>query len=585
MNAFAMDIEIERMRNDGVESADIGLFIEERVEFIHSRISLRPLMNGLHNFEKMKKEFESRPLTRFGKFLFAKIDQMADRIESKAEQLNGRKIRRMDQREKRAIEFIGNLISKAFGNPGPEDWKKNNANIMALKRAIESQRMNSVLLHKNIDQDRHDIEKQNKILKQVSIELFKSENAVDQLQTELLDLQSYFELEAMADAVDEILESLFDIKTDAKTGRCNLRGLSHVFLIENLRTIESNKLGFAPVFASWEWENFYKHEMCTIALDSDDLWVTLRIPIIRPSEKLFRVIPSSSFIWIRQAFDNYGIDTTLFKDKNHEIFTIMARNDFDQCSNLGSTRVCNIRKSSFKEMPRFMVPLQLSLDRFVIICNETTNGTVAISTKCNETTSENYVSTWSALAIPSFCSVRNKNLIIHQKLDYEFVSSTIALETRSPLNFEHRQLELPVKNRIQINVTEYKAKSDPKEFEKNDYQTKNELSKVSKRHDEIFDEFRSVKIGGLTSTVCIVSILGIAFLIMARNKCKSRRMKGNGMNVSFNVETPNRQNDESTISERFIDEKDNDECEQSNKNESSESNDQGPSKNSINKFM
>ena len=46
-----MDVEIEQMRLEGIEKHDIGILVEDRVEFIHSKISLRPLLNGLHNFD------------------------------------------------------------------------------------------------------------------------------------------------------------------------------------------------------------------------------------------------------------------------------------------------------------------------------------------------------------------------------------------------------------------------------------------------------------------------------------------------------------------------------------------------------
>ncbi len=549
MNANGMDVEIERMRGEGVENSDIGIYVEERVEFIHSRISLRPLLNGLHNFDKMKREYESRALTRFGKLLLSKMDQMADRLKSKALLLNGHNLHKLNGRNKRAIEFIGNLISKAFGNPGPEEWRKNNANIAALKKAIELQRLSAVSLFNNIDHDRHDIEKQNKVLKQISVELFKSENAVDQLQTELLDLQSYLELDTMITAIDEILESLFEIKSDAKFGRCNLRGMNQVFLVDNLRTIESNKLGIAPVFASWEWENYYKHEMCTLAIEGDDLWVTLRIPIIRPSEKLYRIIPSSSFVWIRQAFDSYGIDISFFKEKNHDIYMILKLADYELCSTLGTTRVCNVRKTLFKEQLNFVVPLQLSLDRIVLISNSTRNDSLQFTAKCNDTIRTLNTSAWSALTVPPSCSLKNKYLVIAEKLDIEFVSTSIELEIRSPTPLGHRQLEYPTKSRMQINVSEYKNESFSKEFRKYDEQTKTELDRISLNHDQLTDELRTVKIGGVSTSACFASILGIVLLVIIWKKCKTSRMNGNGLNVNLNVEAPTKHFDEPSQSE------------------------------------
>jgi hypothetical protein len=65
-------------------------------------------------------------------------------------------------------------------------------------------------------------------------------------------------IDQMFDAIDAILDDLIDVKRDTKTGRCNERGLSPKFLIKQLRKIETNKNGIAPIFASWEFENYYK---------------------------------------------------------------------------------------------------------------------------------------------------------------------------------------------------------------------------------------------------------------------------------------------------------------------------------------
>ena len=446
-----MDVEIEQMRLEGIEKHDIGILVEDRVEFIHSKISLRPLLNGLHNFDRMNLEFSQRARTKFGNLLKTKIDRISKRLQDRADSLNGNRVAKvLDRvvldRKKRAIEFIGNLISKAFGNPGPEDMKKLQANLMAMKRAIERQRDSSIILHKDIDNERHEVEKQNTALKQISVELFRSENAVDQLQNEFLDLQGYLELEAMSEAIDEILESLYDIKRDGKVGRCNLKGLSRDFLIENLRLIESNKIGIAPVFASWEWEKYYQYEMCSIALNKDDLWVTMRIPIIKPNEKMFRTLPSSSHTWIRHELSTLGIDANFFKDQNHEIFSVVSNNNFEMCSILGTTRVCNIRKITYTEQTRFLVPIELSSDRILIIGNETSNVTIKLSSSCEGKNTNIEIENWSILRIPSLCEVKNKNFAIEAKSKSKSIDSYVKFETVTRI--EYRKIANKTRNII-----------------------------------------------------------------------------------------------------------------------------------------
>ena len=541
-----MDVEIEQMRLEGIEKHDVGIFVEHMVEFIHSKISLRPLLNGLHNFDKMNLEFSKRATTKFGKLLITKIDRIANRIQDRAESLNGNRVDRLHKIEKRAIEFIGNLISKAFGNPGPEDMKKLQANLMAMKRAIERQRDNSIILHRDIDNGKHEVEKQNIILKQISVELYRSENAVDQLQNELLDLQGYLEMEAMSEAIGEILESLYDIKRDGKVGRCNLKGLSRDFLIENLRRIESNKLGIAPVFASWEWEKYYQFEMCSIALHKDDLWVTLRIPVIKPNEKMFRTLPSSSHTWIRHELDALGIDINYFKSQNHEIYSIIANNNFGMCSILGTTRVCNIRMTTYTEQNRFIVPIELSTNRILIIGNDTSNDTVILNSNCNGKNTNIEIKNWSILRIPSLCEVKNKNFAIESKSKSESVDSSVEFE--SVTEIEYRRIANMTKRSRPIEVPQLNDRhgnTDSMEFELNDKSTLNELKTVDLNHEGILNEFRAVKVGGLSSSVCIAAVLIIMVLIRCRKKCRSEKMNERGVNVSVNLE----RNDEKAINE------------------------------------
>ena len=534
-----MDVEIENMRREGIERHEIGFFVEDRVEFVHSKISLRPLLNGLHNFDKMNLEFGTRATSKFGKFLKTKIDKISNRIQSKAENLYGKRVEQIF-RNKRAIEFIGNLISKAFGNPGPEDMKKITANFIAMKKAIERQRDNSLILHRDVDKEKHDVERQNVILKQLSVELFRNENSIDQIQAEMLELQGYLELEAISEAIDEILESLSDIKRDAKVGRCNLKGLNRDFLIDNLRDIESNKLGIAPVFASWEWEKYYQFEMCSIALHKDDLWVTMRIPIIKPNEKMFRTLPSSSQIWIRRELYNIGIDISFFKEQNHEIYSVITNTNFDLCNIMGTTRVCNVRKTTFREQSRYVVPVEITTNRILILSNETSNETITMNSCCEGKNSELQIESWSMLRVPSFCEIKNKNLAIEIKSKSESISSVMEFESVDKIEFRKIAEKTKSEGPIEIpSLSEDKESHDSKEFEKNDELTKNELDKVSlisQNHEGIFNEFMAVKVGGLSSTICIVVVLLVIVIIMCRKKCRSQRMNERGVSVNVNLE-------------------------------------------------
>ena len=212
----SLDTEIQSMRREGIEKYDISIYVEEKVEYIHSRIALRPLITGIEHATKLSVSFENRANTTFGRILNGRVRRKVKRLETKLARLyNGRG--RKSAKRKRSIEIIGNLISKLFGNPGPEDWKQNTRNILAMKEAIERQVANSVAQHHDVDQNRHAINEQNEILKQTTRAVMSNENRLNNIDNELAELETYFELESMIESIDEIIEALIDINRDAKT--------------------------------------------------------------------------------------------------------------------------------------------------------------------------------------------------------------------------------------------------------------------------------------------------------------------------------------------------------------------------------
>jgi len=299
------------MRNEGLKKHDISIFVEEKVEYIHSKIILRPLIVGIEHATKLSNAYGVKVNTSLGRILNARIKILNKKIDKKLSLLYGNSLDK-NLRQKRAIEIIGNLISKLFGNPGPEDWKQNTKNILAMKAAIERQIENSEIQHKDIDQNRHAINEHIEVLNHVSKAVFSNINRLDSYDNALTEWESFLELESMINSIIDILDAMEDIKRDAKTGRCNEKGLNTKFLIEHLREIESNKDGIVPIFASWEWQKYYSYEMCAIALHEEELWITIRIPIVAQSEEMVRAIPTSSQRWINEVTTSLGFSTSLF---------------------------------------------------------------------------------------------------------------------------------------------------------------------------------------------------------------------------------------------------------------------------------
>jgi len=332
------------------------------------------------------------------------------------------KPQRRVRRSKRAIEFVGNLISKLFGNPGPEEWRQNKRNLLAMKAAIERQLSNSILLHRDIDENRHAINHQNEILKQISKEVLSNSNKLERVDNALVEFELYLELEMMFNSIMEILDMLESIKNDAKSGRCNENGVNQEFLIEHLRDIESNKAGIAPIFASWEWHKYYD----------------------------------------------------LFKNKLQDIFLILTKSDYESCAKIDIFKVCNIRDSKFKSAVPHVVPLMIGHGRAIIVANSSELNITAKSV-CSSVTETIFLHTETVVKIPDLCMVTGKTFEIGKMSEIASVSDSVAIKEVNKVmtrKIEHSQM---VKE-FEVMVNLPKLSED---FNKQNNETITELSKIN----------------------------------------------------------------------------------------------------------
>lgn len=79
----SIDDEIELIRREGIDKFDVSIVIEERVDFLHTRVTLRPLILGLLNFERLVREVEKKDKTELGIVLYNKIENMHHRLSKK----------------------------------------------------------------------------------------------------------------------------------------------------------------------------------------------------------------------------------------------------------------------------------------------------------------------------------------------------------------------------------------------------------------------------------------------------------------------------------------------------------------------
>ena len=147
------------------------------------KIDLKPAISGLITLHKCVLQLAKGTADSMDLTLSRSLEKRVTKIMAKLARLTGKEY--LDARDKRSIEFLGNLISDIFGNPGPADWKKVNANILALQSALKRIDDNVGIDHMDIDTNRHIIEQHNTEIKAISLVVNRNQNDLVNIKSEL----------------------------------------------------------------------------------------------------------------------------------------------------------------------------------------------------------------------------------------------------------------------------------------------------------------------------------------------------------------------------------------------------------------
>ena len=122
----AFETALEKTRLDGHDIHDIDIYIEQKINYIHSKINLKPTIDGLNILNKCIYRLEKGSGDSLATALSKTLERRLDRIVAKLVRVSGQN--HINERDKRSIEFVGDLISDLFGNPGPYKRLLNNTN-------------------------------------------------------------------------------------------------------------------------------------------------------------------------------------------------------------------------------------------------------------------------------------------------------------------------------------------------------------------------------------------------------------------------------------------------------------------------
>ena len=518
--SLAFDTVLDKIRLDGHDSHDIDIYVEKKLSYLHVKIDLKPAITGLLTLNKFASQLEKNAGSdSLDSVLSKNIRARVNRISKKLWRITGKNY--MSNKDKRSIEIIGNLISDLFGNPGPSDWKKVNANLLALGEALKRVNENAGMEHEDIDTNRHSIEGHNAELKALSIVANRNQNELSNINLELSGMKSFMEVSTLADVLDNLVSSLIEVKNDGLKGYCNDRALDKDFLVDNLQALESNKAGLAPIFGSWEWRDYYKNVMCTLALVDDSVWLSLRIPMVKKSEKLVRVIPNPQLRRGLSKMEEYGITPILFREMSNDKFLVITQSALDLCNSLGNTRTCGVRDMRFMIGDITALAVEMALNKFLMV--SIGEGSVKVMEKCVNSINEHVITFDSVIAIPNNCSYVSKALSIDVRESDSSITKEIGLIDVS--KFSVTKIGSYHANVTKLMIEEIANKSNDVSFKNNRKLIEDKLKSIDTKHDSLWENYAMDKWYIIGSVISIFAVVIIVKMMMCY---KFKRMQSSG---------------------------------------------------------
>jgi len=281
-----------------------------------------------------------------------------------------------------------------------------------------------------------------------------------------------------------------------------------------LHYIEANKLGLSPVFGSWEWREYYKNKMCTVALENSNLWITIRIPQVKKAERLVRAIPSPVINEVIAKINGYGLVASLFKEKNYEKYHVMTQSSLELCNILGNTRTCGVREAKFTPSSDVIIPIEFALNRFLIVGSKPV--AVKVMSKCPSGIEEYTIAVDSVWLVPNNCSYSSAYLSIETREADVEITKQIGI-----VHFEKFEVS-PVTSRhlnSSILVEEVLNSSSSKTFERNRNEIKTSLDSIRMDHTDFLSTYSLEKWILISSLLFIMSCIVVVkayFLIKKR---------------------------------------------------------------------
>jgi hypothetical protein len=337
---------------------------------------------------------------------------------------------------------------------------------------------------------------------------------------ELLGLKMFIDISMLADTLESQIDFLIEIKTAGMKGYCSDRAIDRDFLIDSLHNLEANKVGLGPIFGSWEWREYYKHIMCSVAQNLDEVWMTLRIPMVQKSERLVRIIPTSQLKAVMTKISNYGIDALSFRERSNDNFHLISKGSFDLCNRLGNVKTCSVRDVRFSISQQLVVAVEFARNRLLVVGQNT--ELVKLTSKCPLGVSEISISLDSVITVPNNCSyisnalsidIRDSDTAITKEIG---IFSVDKIEIDKVQNWNDNDTKLMI-GKIAHHVSNMTFENNRKEIER-------KLAELDTNHKTFGHSYTFDK---WTYSGCLGGIIGIIIMIKLIRLWKNRKNQKN----------------------------------------------------------
>lgn len=348
--AVVLGIETEQklIFEEGSISIHSGVNLSSTFNAIIQVKSILVKMNRLQSENDILTKLDDDNLELWDKYKVATISRLSSKLERVSKRLENCFAKNPTlSKNRRAIEFLGNLISYVTGVPSPSEWRLNQININHLKQAMIDLNTKGDIEGRMITTNEHHIDKLHKSLdilcKQLNLTLGKVNSMENGIRSNLIfNTLKEGSLELL-EGVEETVRSVEKIMEKGRLHLATLEGLSDTFTHMALLDIQARNRVLSPIYSSFEVTKYYNLPTATITIHDRQIWTSLKIPLVNFSKYYNQIRIGTQYHDEIVSLARIGAIDPLWFTDNHDIHTIVSRKAVDSCLNLYKLTLCEGR--------------------------------------------------------------------------------------------------------------------------------------------------------------------------------------------------------------------------------------------------